>query len=584
MVQGVGGVTTTTGSLKDLDIYNKYYSEYLAYNQNTGGDISFEAYLRLKGRIGYFNEQLENFLETGNASHGDGTKGNTISDNRHVNKGNKSIYQSEDEETYYEFDFENGTYTIIQGNEDVAKALGFSSDSDVDTIDFGYKSATVTDYTFGNLDDGQDSSTSYLVSGYGNVAYVKQEFDIHYILNALLMNPDDPQYQIATGIFNDLCENLNQWCPQSDIDALDAVAAEYGIESTEYKEKLKEVLLSNLDQANEWVEDHAHVEYTPQSAFTEPADTTPETEGTQGSTETTEETTSGEIPEYSKTDFLTNAGLLSDYNADANWTGSWYEEGNKKQKDKNIQSARSQTYSQLQAYVDQMINALKTTIGDAWTEEMEAAAKKAGDAIINSDIYAGGDEDICDNGQVKDNRVAACDLKGLGGQDARGVINIKNLTDTFLNKFNEYCKNGGKTNEEVEAEKKAEEERKAKVKEDYKTLYNFDYDSAADEANIPDDVTAVPTGSNQFAEIQEKAEEDILKPLIDKIKSKLAGKNIPSDELDELLEKASTDALANPTKWASTSNNYTYTINSNKLIDLFEDAVKTGIKAKGYDF
>ena len=57
MVQGVGGVTTTTGSLKDLDIYNKYYSEYLAYNQNTGGDISFEAYLRLKGRIGYFNEQ-----------------------------------------------------------------------------------------------------------------------------------------------------------------------------------------------------------------------------------------------------------------------------------------------------------------------------------------------------------------------------------------------------------------------------------------------------------------------------------------------------------------------------------------------
>ena len=82
MVDGVG--SATTGSLRDFDLYNQYYSEYLAYNQNTGGTLSFEAYLRLKGRIGYFNEQLENFLETGNANHGDGVKGNTISDNRHV--------------------------------------------------------------------------------------------------------------------------------------------------------------------------------------------------------------------------------------------------------------------------------------------------------------------------------------------------------------------------------------------------------------------------------------------------------------------------------------------------------------------
>ena len=265
MVDGVGGVTT--GSLRDFDLYNQYYSEYLAYNQNTGGTLSFEAYLRLKGRIGYFNEQLENFLETGNANHGDGVKGNTISDNRHVANGNKAIYQSQDEDTYYEFDFESGTYSIIQGSDEAAVALGFGSNT-VDTLDMGYKSATATDYTFGNLDDGQDS----MVSGYGNVAYVQQEFDIHYILNALLMNPDDPQYQIAAGIFNDLSEHLTQWCSQADIDALDQVAAQYGVESAEYKEKLKEVILANLDQANEWVEDHAHVEYTPESAVLQAAE------------------------------------------------------------------------------------------------------------------------------------------------------------------------------------------------------------------------------------------------------------------------------------------------------------------------
>ena len=38
------------------------------------------------------------------------------------------------------------------------------------------------------------------------------------------MNPNDPQYQIAEDIFNDLVDNLYQWCPQSDIDALDEIA------------------------------------------------------------------------------------------------------------------------------------------------------------------------------------------------------------------------------------------------------------------------------------------------------------------------------------------------------------------------
>ena len=577
MVDGVG--SATTGSLRDFDLYNQYYSEYLAYNQNTGGTLSFEAYLRLKGRIGYFNEQLENFLETGNANHGDGVKGNTISDNRHVVNGNKSIYQSQDEDTYYEFDFENGTYRVIEGTDEAADALGFGSNT-VDTLDMGYKSATATDYTFGNLDDGQDSTTSYMVSGYGNVAYVQQEFDIHYILNALLMNPDDPQYQIAAGIFNDLSEHLTQWCPQSDLDALDEVAAQYGTNSAEYKNKLQEVMLANLDQANEWVEEHAHVKYTQESAFTQPTDSTQGTDGTNGAGESSE----NQVPEYSKTDVLEAAGLLSDYNANNNWCGNWYEEGGKSNKDKNIQSAKAETYNQIQVYVDGLINALKATIGDAWTEEMEAAAKKAKDALINTDIYSGGDEDICDNGVVKDSRVAACDLKARKGQDARGVINIKNLADTFLNKFNEICQNGGKTAEEVQAEQQAAAQAAEQKKSAYKALYDFDIDSAADDAGVPDTVTAVPTGSNQFSEIQKKAEDDVLKPIIDKMRSQLSGKGIPDAELEEFLDNAATDALANPTKWATTTNNYTYTINSNKLIALFKDAVKAGIKSKGYEF
>ena len=581
MVQGVGG---TTGNLKDFYLYNVLYSNYQKHLKEYNSDISFESYLRLKGQLGKFNQALENFLETGNSYQGDGASGNTISDTRHVNNGNKTIYQSQDEETYYEFDFENGTYTIIQGTDEVAQALGFSTGDNVDTVDMGYKSASATDYTFGNLDDGQNSSTSYLVSGYGNVAYVKQEFDIHYILNALLMNPDDPQYQIAAGIFNDLCDNLTQWCPQSDIDALDEVAAQYGVDSAEYKEKLKEVLLTNLDQANEWVEDHAHVEYSPQSAFTNSTDSTQDTTGANGTNGTNSDAATGEVPSYSKTEVLENSGLLADYNSGNNWSGNWYEEGGRGNKDKNIQSAKAETYAQIQAYVDQLINGLKATIGDAWTEEMEAAAQKAKEAVINTDIYSGGDEDICDDGVIKDSRIGACDLKAAKGSDARGVINIKNLTDTFLNKFNEICENGGKTAEEVKAEQEAAAQAAEQKKGGYKALYDFDIDSAADDAGVPDTVTAVPTGSNQFSEIQKKAEDDVLKPIIDKMRSQLSGKGIPDAGLEEFLDNAATDALANPTKWATTTNNYTYTINSNKLIALFKDAVKAGVKSKGYEF
>ena len=165
-----------------------------------------------------------------------------------------------------------------------------------------------------------------------------------------------------------------------------------------------------------------------------------------------------------------------------------------------------------------------------------------------------------------------------------GEYSIKSVADAFFAEFNSMCANDGKSTAEVEAEKKAAEEKAAKEKSGYQTLYNMDFDSAADDAGVPDTVTAVPTGSNQFSEIQAKAEQDILDPLKAKIKSQMSGKGVDDADLDELLENAATDALANPNKWATTTNNYTYTINSNALIDLFKDAVKTGIKAKGYEF
>lgn len=154
MVQGVGGTGNNSGSMSDIYLYNMYKNEWETYRKNhPESSMSFEDYLQMKGYLNYFNQQVENYVETGSTLQGDGQSGNTLSTSRMVANQTSSIYQGEDEETYYEFDYDSGTYRKIEGKEDVAKALGLSSEQNVDTIVFGYDSVAITDYTFGNLDD-----------------------------------------------------------------------------------------------------------------------------------------------------------------------------------------------------------------------------------------------------------------------------------------------------------------------------------------------------------------------------------------------------------------------------------------------
>ena len=103
----------------------------------------------------------------------------------------------------------------------------------------------------------------------------------------------------------------------------------------------------------------------------------------------------------------------------------------------------------------------------------------------------------------------------------------------------------------------------------------------ASEADADDDVQVVNVSS--ASEIQAKAEAEILQPLINKIKSKLSGKGLSDSEITTALEQCAEYALSYTTEWASTSNNYVYTIDADKLIDKFEEAVKAIVKNRGYD-
>ena len=193
------------------------------------------------------------------------------------------------------------------------------------------------------------------------------------------------------------------------------------------------------------------------------------------------------------------------------------------------------------------------------------------------------DEGIINDEEIKNsNYWTDTDRNGVKARKSCAVVSVNGTIDNFFEVFDSLC--GNKTEAQKAAEQQAAAQEAKQKKSGYKALYDFDIDSAADDAGVPDTVTAVPTGSNQLAEIQAKAEQDILEPLKNKIKSQFSGSNIPEDELEKLFENATTDALRYPNEWATKTSDYTYIINSNQLIDFFKDAVKTGIKAKGYEF
>ena len=561
MVQGVGPTGNNSGSMSDIYLYNMYKKEWETYRKNhPESSMSFEDYLQMKGYLNYFNQQVENYVETGSTLQGDGQSGNTLSTSRMVANHTSSIYQGEDEETYYEFDYDSGTYRKIEGKEDVAKALGLSSEQNVDTIVFGYDSVAITDYTFGNLDDGQDSS-SYRVNGkYSNVTLTNQEFDIHYILNALLMDPTDPQYQIAKGVFDDLCAHASQWLPDTDMDELDAVAAEYGTNSAEYKAKLQEILLKNLDQAQEWVEEHTHVKNTSASGSLIENDTTTDgtggTDGTDGS-----ENTTGTIPDYDKSSVLNSAGLLADYTNNTIWQSEKVNRSGKSQEE-----CRSQALAKSSAYAESVLSQIESTLiaqlGDQCTEEIQKYIAKAKQTALENKSWQSTE---WHSAMLNKGFTSTCE--------------VRTLVDIFFNEFNTLCQNKGKTNAEVEAEKKAAEEKAAREKSAYQSIYNTDYQSLASEVGANKDIQVVNASS--AAEIQAKAESEILNPIKNKIIAQYAG-TITASDLQNMLDNAATAALSDCTEWASTTNNYVYTIDSSLLISKFQENVKTIIQNKGY--
>lgn len=552
----------SVGSMANNSYYQTLYNNYLELKKTMGGELSFQSYLR-KLNVDYSTvmQGFENVIETGDARKGDGVDGNTISNSRHVNgENNTQMYQTEDQEGFYDINWDTGEYKYMTDTQEVAKTLGLDTDNyQFDTIVFGAGSAEVTDFVFSNLSDGQQRE-EYTVNGsYRNITYAVQEFDPCYILDSALQDATDEEYQKALNNWEYLSATVTQWITDAELEALNELEPN----SAEYKQALIDLILEKLDQTQSFG-DHTHVENK------NAVDAIENITGTETGVTDSE---SGTVPEYDRSQVMYNSSISNDY------TSGVSRATDTRSEDK--QKVKSEALSMAQSDLNAAASALKAQLGDQLTDAMSAYIDKA---IQNTLQYlsdnttqwqCGGDYRM----STTDDRLGYGDRHD-GKDKVRGVYNVQAVVNHFFDEFNTLCANNGKSSAEVQAEA-AEKER---LKGEYQTFYNFNVKSVTVEGT-KSEYTVSMTGGNYKNDAKNNVIDPYKEAAIKAIKQKCP--NISESQIEKIINAAAESTLSK-TSWVTTNGNIatggTYTINTDKLLDEFNAQIKAAIKASGaYD-
>ncbi len=549
----------SVGSMANNSYYQTLYNNYLELKKTMGGELSFQSYLR-KLNVDYSTvmQGFENVIETGDARKGDGVDGNTISNSRHVNgENNTQMYQTEDQEGFYDINWDTGEYKYMTDTQEVAKTLGLDTDNyQFDTIVFGAGSAEVTDFVFSNLSDGQQRE-EYTVNGsYRNITYAVQEFDPCYILDSALQDATDEEYQKALNNWEYLSATVTQWITDAELEALNELEPN----SAEYKQALIDLILEKLDQTQSFG-DHTHVENK------NAVDAIENITGTETGVTDSE---SGTVPEYDRSQVMYNSSISNDY------TSGVSRATDTRSEDK--QKVKSEALSMAQSDLNAAASALKAQLGDQLTDAISAYIDKA---IQNTLQYlsentrqwqCGGDYRM----STTDDRLGYGDRHD-GKDKVRGVYNVQAVVNHFFDEFNTLCANNGKSSAEVQAE--AEE--KERLKGEYQTFYNFNVKSVTVEGT-KSEYTVSMTGGNYKNDAKNNVIDPYKEAAIKAIKQKCP--NISESQIEKIINAAAESTLSK-TSWVTTNGNIatggTYTINTDKLLDEFNAQIKAAIKASG---
>lgn len=101
--------------------YNYHYKEYQKMKQKYGNGLTFKGYMSLMNvGVGYILQRIENYMETGDASNGNGIARDKLDSNRCVanpDNKNEEVYWNEDESKYYLIDWDKGIYKQVDPKE-----------------------------------------------------------------------------------------------------------------------------------------------------------------------------------------------------------------------------------------------------------------------------------------------------------------------------------------------------------------------------------------------------------------------------------------------------------------------------------
>lgn len=546
MVDGVNN------SLANSETYQYHYAQYLKMKKAYGGDLSFQAYLSLQcAGSEYAMQRMENYVETGNANKGDGINGNTLNNHRTVYSAtdkNGQMYQTSDQEGYYEVDWDTGNMNYTTDKNKAAQMLGLDTDNvDFDTIVFGAGTAQITDFVFSGLDDGQQREEYDLKGMYKNIEYAVQEFDPCYLVDSSLQNMSDPEYQKAIKNWEYLQSTITQWISQSELDAL----SEMDPSSSEYKQALIDIILDKLDQTNSFT-DHDHLK--PDSGALEENGSSNGTDGS-GNTDGTNQTGK---PSYDPNDVLVAAGLDS-------VVGETKGPNHYGKKSEHLKTSKSDAVAQAGVYLDQYVSALVKELGSQYTDEIKSYINKAKVTVLNnSDAITTG---FNGGGIFKEDK-------------SWGIVKMPDLINDFTAEFDRLCETRGKSEQEVAAE----EEKNNKLQNDYKTFYNFNIKSSSLGVSGVKSEYTIPMINGNY---KEEAQNKVLTPYASKIISSVKDKcsNLSESQIKSIVNKAMEGAL-NDDSWLTAtgniSNGGTYSIDTDKLLDSFAENIKTQIKKAGY--
>lgn len=113
--------------------YNYHYTEYQKMKKKYGSNLSFKGYMSLMNAgVDYILQRIENYMETGDASHGNGIAKDKLDANRCVanpNNKNEEVYWNADESKYYLIDWDKGVYKQVD-----PKEIPYLTDPPVDPV------------------------------------------------------------------------------------------------------------------------------------------------------------------------------------------------------------------------------------------------------------------------------------------------------------------------------------------------------------------------------------------------------------------------------------------------------------------